>query len=55
MRVNSDLVIEALGQPKFDFNLQERIIRPGSAIGLAYTEAGGRALLIESTKYPGSG
>jgi ATP-dependent Lon protease len=35
--------------------MYERITRPGTAIGLAYTEAGGRALLIETAKYPGTG
>lgn len=53
--VDDELIKEALGHSKFDFNLQERIIRPGAAIGLAYTEVGGRALLIETTKFPGSG
>lgn len=53
--INEPLITEAIGKPKFDFNLNERITRPGCAIGLAYTEAGGRALLIETTKYHGSG
>jgi ATP-dependent Lon protease len=30
-------------------------MKPGVAIGLAYTNYGGSALLVESTKYPGSG
>ena len=53
--VDDGLVKESLGNPKFDFNLYERITRPGIAIGLAYTEAGGKALLIETAKYPGTG
>jgi ATP-dependent Lon protease len=53
--VDDDIIKEALGNPKFDFNLNERVTRPGIAIGLAYTEVGGRALLIETSKYPGSG
>lgn len=55
MIVDEDLIKEALGNPKFDFALFERITRPGIAIGLAYTEVGGKALLIETTKYPGTG
>lgn len=35
--------------------LNERITKPGVAIGLAYTSVGGRCLLIETTKFPGSG
>lgn len=53
--VDAALIKESLGNPKFDFNLYERITRPGIAIGLAYTEAGGKALLIETAKYPGTG
>jgi ATP-dependent Lon protease len=53
--VTNDLIIEALGNPKFDFSLYERITRPGIAVGLAYTEVGGKALLIETAKYPGTG
>lgn len=44
-----------MGNTKVDSYLHERITRPGVAIGLAYTEAGGRALLIETSKFPGSG
>lgn len=53
--VDNTLIQEALGNPKFDFGLEERITRPGVAVGLAYTEVGGKALLIETTKYPGNG
>jgi ATP-dependent Lon protease len=63
--VDDKLIHESLGNPKFDFQLNERITKPGIAIvsvhsiiilkGLAYTEVGGKALLIESTKYPGTG
>ena len=37
------------------FNRDEKLTRPGIAIGLAYTEMGGRCLLIETAKYPGNG
>lgn len=53
--VDDDLIKEALGNSKFDFKMHEKITKPGIAIGLAYTEVGGKALLIESTKYPGTG
>lgn len=55
VKVSSALVEEALGTRKFDHHLNERIMRPGVAIGLAYTSIGGSALLVETTKYPGSG
>jgi len=48
-------VEDALGNPKFDVLMSERITRPGVAIGLAYTTFGGRALLIETIRYPGNG
>lgn len=35
--------------------LKERIMNPGVAIGLAYTPIGGSALLVETTKFPGTG
>ena len=53
--VDNNLVEESLGIRKFDHNLNERIMRPGVAIGLAYTSIGGSALLVETTKYPGTG
>ena len=30
-------------------------MKPGVAIGLAYTAIGGSALLVETTKFPGTG
>jgi ATP-dependent Lon protease len=53
--VDDELIKEALGNSKYDFKLNEKITKPGIAIGLAYTEVGGKALLIESTKFPGTG
>jgi len=52
--VNNATITEALGNKKIDTYLHERITRPGVAIGMAYTEVGGRALLIETAKFPGS-
>jgi ATP-dependent Lon protease len=53
--IDNSHIQEALGKPSSDSYLHERIQSPGTAIGLAYTAAGGRALLIETTKYPGTG
>jgi ATP-dependent Lon protease len=53
--VDDTLITDALGNNTSDVLLNERIQTPGTAIGLAYTANGGRALLIETTKYPGSG
>lgn len=53
--VDSAVVQDALGNNTADTFLHERIQCPGTAIGLAYTSNGGRALLIETTKYPGTG
>lgn len=55
LKVNSKLIEEALGRKKFEHIMREKITMPGVAIGLAYTTVGGAALLVESTKYPGSG
>mmetsp|Transcript_25582 Transcript_25582/g.25382 ORF Transcript_25582/g.25382 Transcript_25582/m.25382 type:complete len:480 (+) Transcript_25582:727-2166(+) len=53
--VDEELIIKALGNPKFNFILNKKISRPGLAIGLAYTSVGGKSLLIETSKYPGNG
>jgi len=53
--VTNELVIKALGNPKFDFIVKKRISRPGVAVGLAYTTVGGKALLIETSRFPGNG
>lgn len=55
IKVDEDLVIKSLGNPKFDFIIKKKISRPGVAIGLAYTSVGGKALLIETSKFPGNG
>ena len=55
IEVDNSIIEEALGNKKIDSALNERISRPGIAIGLAYTATGGRCLLIETTKFPGYG
>jgi len=46
---------ELLGPVRFEPELAERAGRPGVAVGLAYTPAGGDILFIESTRMPGEG
>ena len=53
--MDNAIIQEALGNKKIDSLLNERITKPGVAIGLAYTSVGGRCLLIETTKFPGTG
>ena len=54
-QVDDELIEKALGTQRIDNLMNERITKPGCANGLAYTQNGGRALLIETAKYPGSG
>ena len=53
--VDNAVIVEALGNKRIDSYLNERITRPGVAIGMAYTAVGGRSLLVETTKFPGTG
>jgi len=46
---------ELLGPIRFEPELAERAGRPGVAVGLAWTPAGGDILFIESTRMPGKG
>jgi ATP-dependent Lon protease len=46
-------VTEALGPVRFEPELAERAGRPGVAVGLAWTPAGGDILFVESTAMPG--
>jgi ATP-dependent Lon protease len=46
---------ELLGPIRYESELAERAGRPGVAVGLAWTPAGGDILFIESTRMPGSG
>ncbi len=51
-----DLVAELLGAPRvFDEEVEERTRRPGVAVGLAWTPAGGDVLFVEATRMKGSG
>jgi len=53
--VQSEDLAELLGPVRFEPELAERAGRPGVAVGLAYTPAGGDILFVESTQMPGRG
>jgi len=53
--VDEPIIKEALGNQKIDNILRESITKPGVAIGLAWSPVGGSALLVETTKFAGSG
>jgi ATP-dependent Lon protease len=55
VRVPPEEVSELLGPIRFEPELAERAGRPGVAVGLAWTPAGGDILFIESTRMPGKG
>jgi ATP-dependent Lon protease len=54
-RVAADGLAELLGPVRFEPELAERAGRPGVAVGLAYTPAGGDILFVESSRMPGQG
>lgn len=53
--VDKELVVDALGNPKFYPEILDRITAPGIATGLAWTSVGGDLLFIEATRMPGKG
>jgi ATP-dependent Lon protease len=57
LAVNRDVVKEFLGgiQVRVDTEVAERVKRPGVAVGLAWTAAGGDILFIEANKMKGKG
>jgi ATP-dependent Lon protease len=55
IRIGPDEVAKLLGPVKFEPELAERAGRPGVAVGLAWTPAGGDILFIEATRMPGQG
>jgi len=54
-RVEPADVASWLGPVRFEPELAERAGRPGVAVGLAYTAAGGDILFVESSRMPGQG
>ncbi len=55
VRVGPDDLEELLGPVKYEPELAEEGGRPGVAVGLAWTPAGGDILFIESSQMPGRG
>ena len=54
--VTPEIVAEMLGAPTFlDEEMEERTKKPGVAIGLAWTPAGGDVLFIEASRMAGNG
>jgi ATP-dependent Lon protease len=53
--ISPDELKDYLGQPRFHFEMAERIKEHGIAIGLAWTPVGGDILFIEATRMPGKG
>lgn len=54
-KITSEKVKELLGVKKYYSEVAERMVRPGIAIGLAWTVVGGDILFIEASKMPGKG
>jgi ATP-dependent Lon protease len=54
-RVSASELADLLGPVRFEPELAERAGRPGVAVGLAYTPAGGDILFVESSRMPGQG
>ncbi len=54
-KITPEKVQELLGVQKYYSEVAERMVRPGIAIGLAWTIVGGDILFIEASKMPGKG
>ncbi len=55
VRIAPEQLPDLLGPVRFEPELAERAGRPGVAVGLAWTPAGGDILFVESTRMPGKG
>ena len=56
LTITREVVVEMLGAPRFlDEEMEERTKKPGVAIGLAWTPAGGDVLFIEASRMTGGG
>ncbi|MCE5326371.1 MAG: endopeptidase La [Planctomycetaceae bacterium] len=53
--IDSKLIAETLGPPRYENELAQRTSVPGVATGLAYTPTGGEIIFIEAAGYPGKG
>ncbi len=55
LQVGPEQLAELLGPRRFEPEVAERTEKPGVAVGLAWTPAGGDILFVESTRMPGKG
>lgn len=56
IEVTSEFIEQSLGSPRFlRDEVTERVLRPGMAVGLAWTPAGGDVLFVEAVRMPGKG
>lgn len=55
LKVDTELIKEWIGPPKFRYGLAESENQIGAVTGLAWTEVGGDTLVIEVTVMPGKG
>jgi len=56
LTITREVVVDMLGAPRFlDEEMEERTKKPGVAIGLAWTPAGGDVLFIEASRMTGGG
>ena len=54
--ITPDVVTEMLGAPRFmDEEVRDRTKKPGVAVGLAWTPAGGEVLFVEASRMAGGG
>jgi len=54
-RITPDFIETVLGPKAYDEDIAQRIDQPGIAIGMAWTQYGGKILLVETSKAPGHG
>jgi len=54
-KITHDFIETVLGPKAYDEDIAERIDQPGIAIGMAWTQFGGKILLVETSKAPGHG
>ena len=55
VRIEPDDLEDLLGPAKFEPEIAEKDMKPGVAVGLAWTPSGGDILFVESTQMPGTG
>ena len=55
LSTSSELIVSALGQPRFESEVREAEVRPGIALGLCSSGVGGDLLLVEVSTMPGKG